>query len=222
MLRHLYSGVYTWPEVHGTGDREYLWNSYAIQLENRIILVDPLPLSEQVIHGIEALGTPTDSILTCNWHFRESQWCRAHWGCQVHLNSLGIPDVDFEVDYTFQSGQSLWGTIETIHVPGMSWVEETGFLVGGEGGILILGDALCGGRADIGVPDGEVSVYNVDYVPNADIGRSSLINLLEYPFEAVCFAHGTPILEDPKKAIQRFLDREKIWDQMKRSKETRK
>ena len=54
MLRHLYSGVYTWPEVHGTGDREYLWNSYAIQLVDRIILVDPLPLSEQVVHGIAA------------------------------------------------------------------------------------------------------------------------------------------------------------------------
>ena len=108
----------------------------------------------------------------------------------VHLNSLGIPDVDFEVDHTFQSGQSLWGTIETIHVPGMSWVEETGFRVGGECGILILGDALCGGRSDIGVPNGGVGVYHVDYVPEADIGKSSLIRVLEYPFEAVCFAHG--------------------------------
>ena len=36
--------------------------------------------------------------------------------------------------------------------------------------------------------------------------RDSLLGLMDYPFDAICFAHGTPIRVQAKAALQRFLD----------------
>jgi glyoxylase-like metal-dependent hydrolase (beta-lactamase superfamily II) len=94
-----------------------------------------------------------------------------------------------------------------IHLPDVSgWKEETAFLVHQEKGLLIVGDAICGGRADIGIPDGEVGVYNMKYVLDHKKAQMSLSRLMEYSFNAICFGHGTPILSNAKAALQRFID----------------
>ena len=95
-----------------------------------------------------------------------------------------------------------------IYIPHSGWGEETAFLVEQEQGLLIVGDAVCGGRADIGVPDGEVSIFTtqLEAIQDRQKARNSLVGLMEYPFDAICFAHGTPIRHQAKAALQRFLD----------------
>lgn len=122
-------------------------------------------------------------------------------------------EAEFPIDGTFKHRDLLWNTIETIHISDVAWPEETAFLVKQNKGILIIGDALCGGRADIGIPDGEIGIYPNQMKNISDIqkARNSISRLREYSFESMCFGHGSPILYQAKEAFQRFIEREDIW-----------
>ena len=210
MFQHLYGDVYYWTERHGKPETAYDWNSCAIRIEqaNVLALVDPLPLTEAEIGQIEGIGTPTHILLTCNWHLREGEIYRKRWGCKIYLNTLGLSEAETTIDGTFKGGDRLWDAVEVIHIPHAGWTEETAFLVEQEKGLLIVGDAVCGGRADIGVPEGEIGIFTNQLAAISDRGeaRHSLVGLMEYPFDAICFAHGSPILHQAKAALQRFID----------------
>ena len=210
MFQHLYGDVYYWTECHGKPETTYDWNSCAIRIDraNVLALVDPLPLTDAEIRQIEEIGTPTHILLTCNWHLREGEIYRERWGCKIYLNALGLSEAETTIDGTFKGGDRLWDAVEVIHIPHVGWGEETAFLVKQEKGLLIVGDAVCGGRADIGVPDGEIGIFTnqLEAISDRQKARNSLMKLMEYPFDAICFAHGTPIRQQAQAALQRFLD----------------
>ena len=210
MLEPLYGDVYYWTERHGKPQTTYYWNSYAIRIDqaNVLALVDPLPLTDEEIRQIEGIGMPTHILLTCNWHLREGEVYRQRWGCKIYLNALGLAEAETAIDGTFEGGDLLWDAVEVIHIPHAGWTEETAFLVGQEQGLLIAGDVVCGGRADIGVPEGEIGIFpnQLESIPDCQKARDSLIDLMEHPFDAICFAHGSPIRHQAKAALQRFID----------------
>ena len=210
MFQHLYCDVYYWTERHGKSETTYDWNSCAIRIDsaNVFALVDPLPLTNGEIRQIEEISTPTHILLTCNWHLREGEIFRERWGCKIYLNALGLSESETTIDGTFKGGDRLWDAVEVIDIPDSGWTEETAFLVEQEKGLLIVGDAVCGGRADIGVPDGEIGIFTTQLAAISDRqkARNSLMGLMDYSFDAICFAHGTPIRYQAKAALQRFFD----------------
>ena len=213
MFQQLCGDVYCWTERHGKPETTYYWNSFAIRIDSTDILalVDPLPMSDEEMQKVEEIATPTHILLTCNWHLRESEIFRQRWGCKIYINELGLEKAETSMDGAFKHGDYLWGVIEVIHLPAVSWQEETAFLVHQEKGVLIIGDAMCGGRADIGIPDGEVSIFpttRLVRIPNfeREKAQSSLNGLMEYPFDAMCFGHGSPILDEAKTALLRFIN----------------
>jgi glyoxylase-like metal-dependent hydrolase (beta-lactamase superfamily II) len=163
-------------------------------------------MSDAEIEAIEKFGTPSHILLTCNWHLREGEAYRERWGCKIYVNELGVAEAETPIDGTFRHGERLWDVVEVIHLPDVYWKEETAFLVHRENGLLIIGDAVCGGRADVGIPDGEVGIHDMNYVPDREKARMSLARLMNYPFDAICFGHGSPILHGAKAALQRFID----------------
>lgn len=210
MFQPLYGDVYYWTERHGKPEMPYDWNSCAIRIDsaNVLALVDPLPLTDGDIRQIEEIGTPTHILLTCNWHLREGEIFRERWGCKIYLNALGLSEAETTMDGTFKGGDRLWDAVEVIHLPHMGWTEEAAFLVEQEKGLLIVGDAVCGGRADMGVPEGEIGIFanQLEAITDRQMARKSLIDLMEHPFDAISFAHGSPIRHQAKAALQRFLD----------------
>ena len=132
-----------------------------------------------------------------------------------------MKDAEIAIDGALQDGDLLWDLVEVIHLPDAhSFPEETAYLVKEEGGVLILGDAVCGGRRDMGIPDGEISipVSFAKYIADIEKTRFSLQKLLAYPFEKVCFAHGTPVLQSPKLIFKRFLENNEIWESLHKRK----
>ena len=214
LLTRVAADVYTWTEPHGTPERPYTWNSFAIRIAEAdvLALVDPLIASAEEVHWLEALGPPTHVLLTCNWHFRDAEACRQRWGCRVFVHKLGLAEAEGPVDDTFQDGDQLWGAVRTIHAPGLNWPEETAVHVERGAGVLIIGDALCGGRADLGVPDGEVGRHpNTGPYTLLPQAQESARKLLEHPFESVGFGHGTPILHNGRAILRRYLERADTW-----------
>jgi hypothetical protein len=129
-----------------------------VKQANGLALVDPLPLSAEDVQEIEALGRPTHILLTCHYHLRESETYQQRWDCKIYLNQVGLEDAEVPIDETFQDGESLWDVIALIHLPDVWFPEETALLVREGKGVLIIGDALSGGRQDQGIPDGELGI----------------------------------------------------------------
>ena len=209
MLTRLESSVYAWSEPHGKPERRYQWYSYAIHVaEAKVLaLVDPLVASADEIRALESLGPPTHVLLTCNWHLRNAEACRRRWGSRILIHRSGLANAETPMDGTFQDGDELWGAVKAIHLPGLNWPEETAFLIASGGGVLIVGDAFCGERADVGVPEGTVGRYSGVTIPAAEKhqARLSAQRLLSQPFDCMCFGHGSPILHNAKAALERFV-----------------
>jgi glyoxylase-like metal-dependent hydrolase (beta-lactamase superfamily II) len=223
MLQKIHSNVYWWVEIHGKArNQPYTWNSHLIQVKkgNVLALIDPLPLSVDELQEVEQLGTPTHILLTCNYHLRESEAFRQKWGCKILLPQEGLKDAEVPIDGTFQDGDLLWNLIEVIHVPDVHFPEEVAFLVKENGGVMIVGDVVCGGRKDMGIPDGEISIpiSFAKYIADIQKARISLRRLLDYPFEKMCFAHGSPVFNRPKDVLKRFIDDEEAWKNLQKRK----
>ena len=209
MLMQLAPAVYAWSEPHGTPERRYRWYSYAVRVaEAKVLaLVDPLVASGDEVRALEEVGPPTHVLLTCNWHLRDAEACRRRWGSRIFIHQSGLADAETPMDGSFQDGDELWGTVKAIHIPGLNWPEETAFVVSNGGGVLIAGDAFCGGRADVGVPEGAVGRYGpFSFLSTKQHqARQSAQHLLTLPFDSMCFGHGSPLLHNAKAALERFI-----------------
>ncbi len=217
MLKRISTTVYMWSEGHGAARNEpYIWNSYLIQVKERgvLILVDPLPLSDEEIREVEEIGAPSHILLTCNWHYRESDVFRQKWGCEVYLHEDGLMDSEVPIDETLQDRDVLWDLIQVIHVPDVHYVEEVAFLIKGDGNTMIVGDLLCGGRKDRGVPDGELWINAPEYILDLQDARNSLRKLNEYSFEKLCFGHGTPITQAANAVFNEFIENDGAWEKL--------
>ena len=87
---------------------------------------------------------------------------------------------------------------------------ETVLLVREVGGGLIIGDMLSGGRQDAGIADGDLGIYAPEYIADLEKARSSISQLLNYSYNFICFGHGTPIFDDPKAKLKRYVESDEI------------
>ncbi len=223
MLNHISENIYYWLEVHGAERNEpYPWNSYVIHIpdQNVLALIDPLAASDETIHAIESLGTPTHILLTCEFHLRESEIYQERWGCEILVNEIEADRYDVLIDGLFYQGERLWNFIDPITITGV-YYPETAFLNHEAGGVLIIGDLLAGGRKDHGIPDGELGIMGPEYIVNLNKARQSLAKLLNHNYNIMCFGHGTPIFKNPKKKLQDYLENDLIWEYLADLKRTR-
>ena len=69
-----------------------------------------------------------------------------------------------------------------------------------DGGTMIMGDAL------INFEPYGFALLPAKYCSNAKLMRRSLPKLLDYSFERMLFAHGTPILSGARRRLERLLE----------------
>ncbi len=215
MLTQISSSVYCWSETHGAARNEpYPWNSFVIRTNHGddLVLVDPLPLSAEEEREIEALGDPAHILLTCEYHLRESVAFRKRWGCDIRIHAAGSEYSEAMIDKTFRDGDLLSDRIEVIHIPDAYHIDEVAFLVRGDGNTMIVGDAVCGGRKDRGIPDGEIWINAPEYVvADLSCARDSLRKLTVHSFERMAFGHGSPILRAAGDRFTAFLEDDEAW-----------
>ncbi|MDE3000487.1 MAG: hypothetical protein OXU79_15540 [Gemmatimonadota bacterium] len=225
MLTQISSSVYCWSEIHGAARNEpYPWNSFVIRTNHGdgLVLVDPLPIPTEDEREIEAMGDPAHILLTCEYHLRESKTFRDRWGCDIRIHEDGSEYSEVMIDETFQDGDLLWDRIEVIHIPDAYHTDEVAFMVHGEGNTMIVGDAVCGGRRDRGIPDGEIWINAPEYVI-ADLSgaRESLRKLSGHSFERMVFGHGSPILHAAGDRFTAFLEDDAAWAKLESEKAER-
>src|SRR5690349_9378584 len=103
MLRQLVPGVFSWTADVPSNSRPgvtFAHTGFALVLPapGRVVLVDAPTLTEDECEQLERLGTPTDVLLTCEWHTRAAARHRDRWGCRVLLHSAGIARAEIPID----------------------------------------------------------------------------------------------------------------------------
>lgn len=212
-LNRISPKIYSWSEKHGNPGEYYDWHSYLLVVSpTKIVLVDPLPACEKVIKDIEDIGIPTDILLTCNWHTRDTDRYRKQWNCNVFLNEKGINKAEIEINDTFNKNDVLWNEVSFISLSDLSWPEEVA--INYENNLLIL-DALVGGRDDIGIKDGDIGIhpnrFNMEHIIDLEIAKKLILKLSLLPIESIYFGHGTPILNNPSKALVALSKKLEYW-----------
>ena len=201
---------------------------YAVHLPSAgvLALIDPPTLSPEECTELEAVGPPTHVLLTCNWHLRGGEEHRRRWGCPILIHEAGLLTAETRIDGTFRTGDRLWGAVQVVqHITEFGWPEVAAFLIAlGSAGalrrVLYVGDAICGGRLDVGVPDGDVGQYTLlgrspeairQLIPDVPKARAALERLLDHDFHVLAFGHGAPVTEMPRAALHRFLSHTALW-----------
>lgn len=205
--------------MHGEARGEpYTWNSYAVDCPDHdvLALIDPLALSDEDAGALEAIRTPTHILLSCEYHLRNAEAYRERWGCRLLANARERHWYDVELDDTFEEGQRLWDRIDLMYVPNVIF-QETAFLVEEEK-VLIVGDLFAGGRQDAGIENEDLELGGPLYVSDLGKARQTLRKLLTWEFETLCFAHGTPVRQQPYRKLKAYLEDDQAWEQLARRK----
>lgn len=186
-------GIYHW-SVHD--DRiDFRSDSYAIVEKGGTTLVDPLPLDDA---ELERLGSIRAICLTGSCHQRSAWRYRRRFGARVHA-PLGADGLEEAPDVAYRDDYKLPGGLAPVHAPGPTGVHFA--LLRPEGsGALFCADVLVhegGGKVRF-VPD--------DYQDDPARTRETARSFLDLRFEALCFAHGEPLVRQAREAIRAALD----------------
>ncbi len=189
-------GFYLYRAWDGSAKRPM--TSHVIVDNARIVLIDPLELSEKDLQEIGQLGVMDCICLTSHHHLRFTPQLRKKFNVRIYAHASVGPEIRIHVDKTFDDLDLLPGDLTAIHIPGAS-PTETAFFLDKGGGVMIVGNALVRAR-DLDFPSGKLCQ---DPIQN----RESLRKLLIYEFKTLCFGHGEPMHGYPRAALRNLMAR---------------
>ena len=196
--------LYGWSSLHT--EWKVHFNSYALQTPDGVALIDPVRPGPAVLQKIEALGELVGVFLTNANHDRDADWFRRHYEIQVYAHEKAAAECDTKIDVPLLDNEKLPGGLKALYLPG-SGAGEIGLYCRSEGGILLLGDAL------LNLPKDGLALLPEQYCEDVRAARRSAKRLLTLDLKIVTFAHGTPLTDNAKRQITRFLKAPRKKDQ---------
>jgi hypothetical protein len=185
-------GVWTW-SVHD--DRiDFVSTGHAVAGEDGVVLIDPLPLAAEALAG---LGDVTAICLTAGTHQRSAWRLRSDLGARVYAPALSRL-IDEEPDARYGDGDELPGGLRAVFTPGAGTTQHT-FLLDRNGGVAFVPDLFTH------LPERGLRMVWDEYMHDPEEARQSVRKLLDLPISILCFDHGAPLKDDPKRAIRALL-----------------
>ena len=172
----------------------------ALRVDGKLILVDPTPLEPAALDALTAGATPAGIVLTNANHARAAGAFQRRYGAPVWMAAEAAAAAGLTPDEVIPAagGSIVDGRLEAIPLPGAA-AGEMALHSPQVGGALIVGDAL------IHLPTHGFGVLPDKYCIDPRALRRSLAGLLAWPFDALLFAHGEPILHGARKRLAALL-----------------
>ena len=196
-------GLACW-ETYDPASKVDLYSS-AVRVGKRLFFVDPIPLEEDALDTLTEHAVPAGIVLTNANHARAAALFRREFELPVWMHEEAGAEIGMIADETIPAGGGTVfdGVLEAIPLPGAVAGEIALYRAARStedgGGVMIVGDAL------IHLPAQGFSVLPDKYCTNAKMLRRSLAGLLDWPFEAMMFAHGEPILHGARERLAALL-----------------
>jgi hypothetical protein len=172
--------------------------STAVKVANGLVVVDPVPLSDESWEELLA-GSPLRAILlTSGNHVRDADALRRRHRVPI----VTAPDTyravaPLKPDVLLLESELLYGA-SAIPIPGAAEGETAFFF---QGGALVIGDAVINVHSEKGLellPD--------KYCEDPRQNRRSLEKLLSLDFHTLTFAHGLPVTQKAKEKLRALLN----------------
>jgi hypothetical protein len=197
----IHPGVFWWT-VHHPRIRQDV-SSYFVA-ESGTLLDPMIPAEGLEWFAPEDPGVPQRIVLTNRHHLRDSEAFDGEFGCSVHCNQAGLHEFDGgpEVEGFYLGDEVAPGVV--AHEMDAICPDDTALHIDAGPGLLAFADALIhvGGQVTF-VPD-----FLMDDPPAVKRGVVAATHrLMKLGFDGLLFAHGDPIPEGGKAALQDFLER---------------
>ena len=198
-MREISKGIWEWSWF--SQEKAIEFNGHLLMENGEGFLIDPPPLSLQEQDTLKKKKLHA-ILITNRDHVREAELCRSLFKIPVMVPEADAPFVDIKVERTFRHGDRLPGGIEVISIPHGKSPGESALWVPGDGGVLVLGDAL------IGKPQGELNLLPPEKFSDRKKAIEGLRVLLQFRFEMVLVGDGESVLRNGKKVFENFFERE--------------
>ncbi|HVC08436.1 MAG TPA: MBL fold metallo-hydrolase [Elusimicrobiota bacterium] len=193
-------------------DNAYSWNKFneekglnfngtLIVGAGEVIVVDPPPHSggDEAFLDQKLKQKPTLAVVTNKHHLRDVQWWLERYQIPLAMHETETNEYGFEVSRKLKDGDHIWAGCQIVHLPGKT-EGEIAIHIDGDGGTLLVGDAL------IGDPMGALRFLPREKIRDQDLLEKSLQKLRALSFERLLAGDGEPILAGAKAAVLKFLD----------------
>jgi hypothetical protein len=174
----------------------FLGAAHALRAESGSVLIDPLPLDEELLRRLLPLEA---IVLTAGTHQRSSWRLRRELGARVWAPAL-VRLVDEEPDVRYAEGESLPGGLQPFFAPGPGTTQHA-LLRPGDPAVLFVADLF------VHEPGRELEFVPDEYVHDPAQTRETARRILDLDFDVLCMGHGVPLVEKPKSAIRTLLAR---------------
>jgi hypothetical protein len=167
--------------------------STGLQTEDGVVLVDPIDLAADVmadLEGVAGIIVTNENHLRCAAFFAERFQVPLYAEAKVAAGLTGATPIDVERQFVPE--------LTAVPIEGAA-IGEIAIYWHSDMGTIVLGDALINFE-----PHG-LTFLPAKYCSNFKVMRKSLARLLDYSFQRMLFAHGTPILSGAKKRLESLL-----------------
>jgi glyoxylase-like metal-dependent hydrolase (beta-lactamase superfamily II) len=172
--------------------------STAVQTSDGLLFVDPIPVQPELLRQLTGELPIVGIFVTNANHCRAAVDFAKKFDAPIFAHCATRTACDLPSAREVENGQVFAGNVSAIEIPGAA----TGEMVvyhNHEGGSLIVGDAL------INFEPYGFTFLPPKYCSNAKEMHRSLHHLLDYKFERMLFAHGTPLMHSARKKLEELL-----------------
>jgi hypothetical protein len=192
-------------EVAPVGPDVFVWQAYDPSVKADLwstalltpagpIIIDPIPVEP----GLALEAPPVAIVVTNENHERSAAEFCGRFGAPVFAHPVLQGRISAPIVESIPLGDGKWLGCTAISIDGAP-SGEIAIHYPANGGALVIGDAL------INFEPSGFALLPAKYCSDSRLMRVSLNILLDYDFERIVFAHGSPILANGRQRLEKLL-----------------
>lgn len=195
-IDEVFPGIFVW-QTYDSSVKADLFST-ALETASGTYLVDPIPLDKESLLVFAAQRKVSGIWVTNENHARAAADFARTFSVPVYVHDDLRGHGDFPNATAVSEGERLAQGVTGIAIDGGP-TGEMALHYNASGGTMVLGDALINFE-----PHG-FGFLPAKYCRNARVMRRSLRSLLDYSFDRMFFAHGTPILSGARARVEQLM-----------------
>jgi glyoxylase-like metal-dependent hydrolase (beta-lactamase superfamily II) len=189
-------GIFVW-QVYDSKVKADLFST-ALKTQAGIYVVDPIPLGSDSLLSLWTHRKAAGIFVTNANHARAAAEFAKTWSIPIYVYDGLCERPDFLQATWVQDGEVFSDGLTAVAIDGGP-AGESALYYDDNGGTMVVGDALINFE-----PHG-FALLPAKYCLDPKLMRRSLRKLLDYTFDRMLFAHGTPILCDARARVEQLL-----------------
>ena len=195
-IDHVALGLWSW-HVYDPAVKAELYST-ALETPGGTYLIDPVELTADALKKLRS-GPKVSGILVSNEnHERAAATFAERFSIPLYLHEAAGKAGTFQQAIQLQDKQEIEPGLTVIAIEGAP-AGEIALHYEADGGTMVLGDAL------INFEPYGLALLPAKYCRDFKLMRRALPKLVDYAFERVLFAHGTPILSAARDKLEQLL-----------------